>query len=195
MDYSAVGNEALNANTTGINNTSSGYLTLYANTTGNNNIAEGYQAGLTLTTGSNNIDIGHMGVAVEAGSSDSLDIKTPRGEFGRLKVAAAGAICLWARWPVLTQTRQPLAPALARAVAPAGSRSHDCGSKLSPPSLNPPSRTRSSMPAAASRTISAFGAQRSRRTLSRSSWKSGISSKPARFGSGMYAILAVSVRT
>ena len=99
------------------------------------------------------------------------------------------------RWPVLTQTRQPLAPVLARNVAATGSRSHDCGSKPSPASVNPPCKTRSSRPPGAGRTISASGAQLSWRTLSRASWNSGISPTPARPGAQPYVMPVVSTRT
>jgi hypothetical protein len=57
---------ALLNNTSGGNNTASGFGALIGNTTGGNNIAEGYEAGLNLTTGSNNIDIGSKGVAAES---------------------------------------------------------------------------------------------------------------------------------
>ena len=63
MDYSAVANEALNANTTGIND-----------------IAEGDQAGLNLTTGSNNIDIGHRDVAVEADTHTHWHSRHAKGD-------------------------------------------------------------------------------------------------------------------
>src|SRR5262245_28311279 len=48
----------------------------------------------------------------------------PRGECCRVQTDG-GAVCQAERWPVLTQTRQPFAPVLARSVAAAGSRSHD----------------------------------------------------------------------
>src|SRR5262249_22428108 len=52
-------------NSTGSDNTAAGYQALSSNT-GNNNIAIGSSAGSALTTGSNNIDIGAPGVAGEA---------------------------------------------------------------------------------------------------------------------------------
>ena len=54
-------------NTTGKNNTASGYAALYNETTGNNNIAVGFQAGNNVTTGNNNIDIGNGGAAADSG--------------------------------------------------------------------------------------------------------------------------------
>jgi Chaperone of endosialidase len=62
---------ALQYNTTGGNNTASGYEALFNNTTGSSNIAVGFQAGANLTTGSNNIDIGSKGAAAE---SDTIRI-------------------------------------------------------------------------------------------------------------------------
>src|SRR5205823_2676717 len=60
-----IGYQALYQNTTGGQNTGLGTYALRSNTSGTNNIAEGYQAGYYLTTGSNNIDIGNWGVAAE----------------------------------------------------------------------------------------------------------------------------------
>ena len=54
------------SNTTGANNTSSGYNALFGNTTGGNNIAVGNFAGSNLTTGSNNIEIGHSGIGADS---------------------------------------------------------------------------------------------------------------------------------
>jgi Chaperone of endosialidase len=54
-------------NTTGNDNTASGYLAFYQNTIGNNNVALGNLAGSNLTSGSNNIDIGNEGVPEESG--------------------------------------------------------------------------------------------------------------------------------
>ena len=53
-------------NTTGNNNTASGFEALYNNTTGRNNIALGNLAGFNITTDGNNIDIGNHGLAAEA---------------------------------------------------------------------------------------------------------------------------------
>ena len=85
----AIGYDALRANTTGDNNTASGIYALYSNTegdrntamgfgaaawtTGSNNIALGFEAGRNLTTGSNNIAIGSEGVA---GESNTIRIGT-----------------------------------------------------------------------------------------------------------------------
>ena len=60
-----VGWEALYANTTGSNNTASGFDAPYHQTSGTYNVA--------LTTGSNNIDIDNQG---EAGDSDTIRIGT-----------------------------------------------------------------------------------------------------------------------
>ena len=51
----AVGRDALNANTTGGYNTANGYEALTANTTGNYNVANGYEALTANTTGSFNV--------------------------------------------------------------------------------------------------------------------------------------------
>jgi hypothetical protein len=58
MDNTAIGQEALNANTTGISNTANGANALQNNTTGSYNIAIGAQALIANTTGSSNIAIG-----------------------------------------------------------------------------------------------------------------------------------------
>jgi hypothetical protein len=57
---SAVGEGALQANTTGDGNTASGYIALYSNTTGVNNTASGYQALQSNTTGYNNTASGYV---------------------------------------------------------------------------------------------------------------------------------------
>jgi len=54
----AVGNGALNANTTGSNNVVNGYQALYSNTTGGSNVANGYRALFSNTTGSRNTALG-----------------------------------------------------------------------------------------------------------------------------------------
>src|SRR5204862_4845480 len=64
---------ALFFNTSGNDNTATGYLALYSNTTGSGNIALGVSAGFNLTTGDDNIDIGNSGVA---GESDTIRIGT-----------------------------------------------------------------------------------------------------------------------
>jgi hypothetical protein len=56
-DNTAVGNTALNANTTGLYNTAVGFSALALNTTSNNNTALGYAA-LLLTTGASNTAVG-----------------------------------------------------------------------------------------------------------------------------------------
>jgi hypothetical protein len=55
---SALGTNALVANTTGANNVACGYNSLNSCTTGSSNIAVGSGSGATLTTGSNNIYVG-----------------------------------------------------------------------------------------------------------------------------------------
>ena len=65
-DNTASGWNALSSNTIGFDNTANGYQALSSNTTGNSNIALGFQAGINLTTGNNNIDIGNAGVAGES---------------------------------------------------------------------------------------------------------------------------------
>ncbi len=59
----AVGYQALTANTTGTNNVAMGYQALTAVTTGGNNTAYGYSAASTLTTGTNNTYFGANTVA------------------------------------------------------------------------------------------------------------------------------------
>jgi uncharacterized coiled-coil protein SlyX len=62
----ATGFSALSKNITGSNNTASGFNALLGNTGGDNNIAIGVSAGINLTNGSDNIDIGNAGVAGES---------------------------------------------------------------------------------------------------------------------------------
>ena len=59
---------ALEANSTGSNNTASGVIALYNNTNGSNNIAIGYQAGYNVISTSNNIHIGNQGTASDSGA-------------------------------------------------------------------------------------------------------------------------------
>ena len=63
----ASGYQALYANRTGGGNAASGFNALYHNIDGHYNIADGYKAGFNLTTGSYNIDIGNEGLAAESG--------------------------------------------------------------------------------------------------------------------------------
>ena len=92
--------------------------------------------------------------------------------------------CAFARWPTFTHTRQPCGPAMACKADPAGKRSHDCASKGSPLSVNPPSSTNSSIPPGAGSSTAAPGAQRSSLTCSRASSNSGVVSTPGRSGAG-----------
>jgi hypothetical protein len=77
-------------NTTGFNNTASGFDALNSNTTGSNNIALGASAGDNLTTGSNNIDIGNAGIAGESGKSASA-----REAFTPIQLSPVSAGQLW----------------------------------------------------------------------------------------------------
>ena len=61
----AVGQNALDNNISGVNNAAVGVGALGDNTIGDNNIAIGVNAGLGLTMGSDNIYIGSFGVAAE----------------------------------------------------------------------------------------------------------------------------------
>jgi hypothetical protein len=65
-ENAADGYRALYSNTRGSANTACGPEALYNNTSGSNNIALGYEAGDNLTTGSYNIDIGNEGVTNES---------------------------------------------------------------------------------------------------------------------------------
>ena len=73
----AVGFNALTANTTGINNTAVGYRSLYSNTTGHRNTAHGYQALYSNTSGGNNTAIGEQ--ALEANTTGNSN--TASGYF------------------------------------------------------------------------------------------------------------------
>lgn len=64
----ASGYDALSSNTTGSNSTAIGGGALQNNTTGSNNIALGASAGSSVTTTSNNIDIGNQGTATDSGT-------------------------------------------------------------------------------------------------------------------------------
>jgi hypothetical protein len=70
----AIGDYALQGNTTGAGNTANGYEALFSNTTGNNNTAEGRASLMNLTTGSGNIAIGYgAGNAISTGNNN-IDI-------------------------------------------------------------------------------------------------------------------------
>jgi hypothetical protein len=67
----AIGNAALDSNTTGDANTALGQDALQANTTASNNTAVGYQAGYALTTGTDNVLIGiSAGANLTTGSAN-----------------------------------------------------------------------------------------------------------------------------
>jgi endosialidase-like protein len=63
-DNTATGFAALNRNTTGALNTATGVGSL-ASSTGDLNVALGFGAGANLATGNNNIDVGNIGVSAE----------------------------------------------------------------------------------------------------------------------------------
>ena len=69
----AIGNAALDANTTGDANTAVGDEALGANTTASNNTAVGYQAGYTNVTGSGNTFIGHQAGYTSAVSGNAYN--------------------------------------------------------------------------------------------------------------------------
>jgi len=68
----AIGNAALDANTTGDANTAVGDDALGANTTASNNTAVGYQAGYTNSTGTNNTIVGYQAGYSVTGTSNTL---------------------------------------------------------------------------------------------------------------------------
>jgi hypothetical protein len=78
-----------------------------------------------------------------AGVADLLG--TPPKPIGENQ-AAVGNRGSRARWPDLTQTLQPLRPAVACSLAPAGSLSHESQVNSSPPSIKLPFRTSNSIP-------------------------------------------------
>ena len=65
----AVGSQALNANTTASNNTAVGYQAAYSNTTASNNTAVGYQALYSNQTGSYNTALGYQAFYAATGSA------------------------------------------------------------------------------------------------------------------------------
>jgi len=67
----AVGNDALNANTSGGNNVSIGSASLFTNTTGSSNVAIGHQALWKNTTGSNNTANGREALKEFVGSDNT----------------------------------------------------------------------------------------------------------------------------
>jgi len=70
----AVGDTALDSNTSGTNSTAVGYDALTANTSGSQNTAVGYAAANTLTTGSNNTVIGYDADVSGASVSNEVTI-------------------------------------------------------------------------------------------------------------------------
>jgi len=78
IQNTASGVGALERNETGSQNTATGYGALSSNTIGSDNIALGFAAGSRLNTGSQNIDIGSAGVAGESGTIRIGDITQQR---------------------------------------------------------------------------------------------------------------------
>ena len=72
VSNTALGNGALNANTTGASNAASGYNALHVNTTGGYNVANGYQALNANTTGSYNLASGYNAGNFQADGITSL---------------------------------------------------------------------------------------------------------------------------
>jgi hypothetical protein len=73
IDNTAIGANTLHSNTTGKNNTALGYAALEANTTGESNIAVGDDAGRSVTTGSNNTFLGKgSGNGIATGAANTI---------------------------------------------------------------------------------------------------------------------------
>ena len=70
----AVGNSALNSNTTGASNVANGYQALYLNTTGTQNTATGRQALRSNTTGNNNTANGYLALYNNTTGSGNIGI-------------------------------------------------------------------------------------------------------------------------
>jgi hypothetical protein len=92
----ALGGDALVANTTGATNTAIGNEALKANTTASNNTAVGYQAGLNNVTGENNLFVGmNAGNATQSGNNTlvgrSAGESVSSGGFNTLIGNLAGA--------------------------------------------------------------------------------------------------------
>ena len=88
-----MGESALAGNTTGYDNTASGYYALYDNTTGNFNTATGLYALVGNTTGSNNIAIGYTAAQnVSAGNSNNIHIgnQGAAGDSGTIRIGTPG---------------------------------------------------------------------------------------------------------
>jgi len=87
VSNSAIGNVALNSNTTGSGNTATGYRALRNTTTGSNNTATGSEALSANTTGSNNTAIGRSALLLNTTGSrntalgDSSMLKNTTGSF------------------------------------------------------------------------------------------------------------------
>jgi hypothetical protein len=80
FDSTAIGFEALRANTTGTGNTAVGREALEGNTTGGLNTAAGYQALRTNTSGLGNVAVGY--IALDANSSGDYNTALGRGALG-----------------------------------------------------------------------------------------------------------------
>jgi hypothetical protein len=70
----AIGYLSLISNTTGVNNTSVGKESLYTNTTGGNNVANGYQALNKNTTGGDNTAIGNFALSNNTTASSNIAV-------------------------------------------------------------------------------------------------------------------------
>lgn len=75
----AIGNAALDSNTTGDANTALGQDALQANTTASNNTAVGYQAGYSLTTGGSNTVMGYQAFDAATTASSSTIVGNRAG--------------------------------------------------------------------------------------------------------------------
>lgn len=100
MDNTAVGHEALNANTTGISNTANGANALQLNTTGSYNVAIGCQALSTNTTGSYNIAFGRAALLQNVGGNNNTAI----GEEAMIYNTSGSNNTAIGRWTLISNT-------------------------------------------------------------------------------------------
>jgi hypothetical protein len=87
----AIGSSALQANTSGINNSANAYRTLYLNTTGNYNTATGSSALNQNTSGSNNTGLGYQALLNVTTTSDNTAVGYNAG-YGNVTGANCTAI-------------------------------------------------------------------------------------------------------
>ena len=83
----ALGYQALSANTTGSSNTASGNQALFANTGGSYNTASGESAGNNITTGSNNTAIGYNAQVPTATADNQVRIGNTAVTYAGVQVA------------------------------------------------------------------------------------------------------------